>query len=92
VASTFEPEVVLLDLGMPRMDGCDTAREMRRQPWGARARLVAVTGWGQPEDRRATAEAGFDVHLVKPVDGTRLFQVLAGDSAVFDSNAAAGQG
>jgi CheY-like chemotaxis protein len=92
VASTFEPEVVLLDLGMPRMDGCDTAREMRRQPWGVRATLVAVTGWGQPEDRRATAEAGFDVHLVKPVDGTRLFQVLAGDRAVLDSNAAAGQG
>ena len=92
VASTFEPEVVLLDLGMPRMDGCDTAREMRRQPWGARATLVAVTGWGQPEDRRATSEAGFDVHLVKPVDGTRLVQVLAGDGAVLDSNAATGQG
>jgi len=87
VAAVFEPDVVLLDLGMPHMDGCDTARQMRREPWGTRATLVAVTGWGQPEDRVATANAGFDVHLVKPVDETQLFRVIVGDRAMLDGDA-----
>ncbi|MEQ1759663.1 MAG: ATP-binding protein [Vicinamibacterales bacterium] len=73
----FMPELVLLDLGMPRLNGYDTAREMRRRPWGSEATLVALTGWGQPEDRRDTADAGFDLHLVKPVGELRLAQLLA---------------
>ena len=76
VASDFQPDVVLLDLGMPGMDGFETARQIRRCDWGGRATLVAVTGWGQQRDRQRTADAGFDVHLVKPVNEVELFQVL----------------
>ena len=68
LASAFRPEVILMDMGMPRMDGYETARRFRPQPWGAGITLVAVTGWGQEEDRRKTREAGFDHHLVKPAD------------------------
>jgi CheY-like chemotaxis protein len=79
IAKTFRPEVVLLDLGMPRMDGYETARQIRRRPWGQRAILVAVTGWGQAQDRQRTADAGFDLHLVKPVSNSDLFQALVAD-------------
>jgi two-component system CheB/CheR fusion protein len=68
VAETARPDVVILDLGMPRMSGFEVARWLRRQPWGAGIRLLAVTGWGQEEDRRRSREAGFDTHLTKPVD------------------------
>lgn len=64
----FEPDIVLLDLGMPVMDGFEAAKLVRQTAWGRRAKLVAVTGWGQPSDRKRTADAGFDGHLVKPVD------------------------
>jgi signal transduction histidine kinase len=77
VASTFEPQVVLLDLGMPKMDGYETARRMRGEPWGKSAVLVAVTGWGQQQDRERTADAGFDLHLVKPVGEVELSRVMA---------------
>jgi signal transduction histidine kinase/ActR/RegA family two-component response regulator len=77
VAETFLPEIVLLDLGMPKMDGYETARRMRLSPWGKGAALIALTGWGQGQDRQRTAEVGFDVHLVKPVAEAELFQVLA---------------
>jgi signal transduction histidine kinase len=77
VAETFKPEVVLLDLGMPRLDGYAAAQQIRRRPWGRRATLVALTGWGQPQDRMRTAEAGFDVHLVKPVAEPDLLRALA---------------
>lgn len=70
------PDLVLLDLGMPGMSGHELARRLRRRV-GAQALLVAVTGWGQPEDRRRTAEAGFDAHLVKPVDADALLQMMA---------------
>jgi signal transduction histidine kinase len=76
VGKKFKPHVVLLDLGMPRLDGYDTARRIRSQPWGKRARLVALTGWGQQQDRDRTAEAGFDAHLVKPVTDVDLFHAL----------------
>jgi len=85
VGAAFEPEVVLLDLGMPVMDGLETARQMRQQPWGQRATLVAVTGWGQQRDRERTTEAGFDAHFVKPLTELDLLQVLAqrpGDTTV----------
>jgi signal transduction histidine kinase/CheY-like chemotaxis protein len=68
VGEAFEPDIVLLDLGMPKMDGYETAQQLRQTPWGSRARLVAVTGWGDASDRKKTAEAGFDGHFVKPVD------------------------
>jgi PAS domain S-box-containing protein len=68
LAERFQPEVVLLDLGMPRMSGFETARRMRALPAGAAMRLVAITGWGQERDRERTLEAGFDAHFVKPVD------------------------
>jgi signal transduction histidine kinase len=77
VARAFQPEVVLLDLGMPSMDGYETARHLRRLSWGKQARLIALTGWGQQQDRIRTAEAGFDVHLVKPVSEPDLFRAIA---------------
>jgi signal transduction histidine kinase len=77
MGETFQPQVVLLDLGMPRMDGYETARSMRRRQWGSRALIIAVTGWAQPYDRQKTSEAGFDAHLVKPVSEVELFQAIA---------------
>ena len=59
------------------MDGYETAREMRKRPWGKRATLIALTGWGQEQDRQRTAEAGFDRHLVKPVAELELFEALS---------------
>jgi signal transduction histidine kinase len=77
VATAFKPHIVLLDLGMPKMDGYETARNMRLRSWGKSATLIALTGWGQLQDRQRTSEAGFDVHLVKPVSESQLFQALA---------------
>jgi len=77
VAKTFKPDIVLLDLGMPKMDGYETARKMRQRAWGKYATLIALTGWGQQQDRQRTSEAGFDVHLVKPVSESQLFHALA---------------
>ncbi|MGZ5061132.1 MAG: hybrid sensor histidine kinase/response regulator [Usitatibacter sp.] len=74
---TFEPAVVLLDLGMPGMNGLEVARRMREDPVARQATLVALTGWGQREDRRRTTEAGFDYHLVKPADLGTLQSILA---------------
>ena len=61
---------------MPVIDGYATARLMREVPWGRSARIIAVSGWGQPEDRRRTAESGFDGHLLKPVDLNELLELL----------------
>lgn len=66
-AESVRPEVVLLDLGMPGMSGFDVARIIRKKPWGREMVLIALTGWGQEEDRRQTTAAGFDHHLTKPV-------------------------
>ena len=71
------PEVVLLDIGMPMLDGYEVARRIRAQPWGQRITLVALTGWGQDSDRRRSREAGFDSHLVKPLDLETLTDLLA---------------
>jgi PAS domain S-box-containing protein len=75
----FDAEVVLLDLGMPGMDGFEVARRIRELPGGRDVLLVALTGWGQDDDRRRTAEAGFDEHLTKPIDTERLAALLASD-------------
>ena len=76
VAEGFGPDVVLLDLGMPRLNGYDTARSMRAQPWGREIRLIALTGWGQPKDRHQSLAAGFNAHLVKPVGHEELVAAL----------------
>ena len=73
----LRPEVVLLDIGLPGMDGYDVARELRSLPGDPVRLLAAITGYGQPEDRRRSEEAGFDVHLTKPVDPDRLRELLA---------------
>jgi len=75
--SSPRPDVVLLDLGMPDMDGFEVASRIRKQPELVGIVLVALTGWGQPEDRRATRAAGFDLHLVKPVSPPELRDLIA---------------
>lgn len=75
-AETFRPDIVLLDLGMPKLNSYETTRRRRAEPWGEKAVLVALTGWRQEEDRRRTREAGFDYHLVKPVDPTELEKLI----------------
>jgi PAS domain S-box-containing protein len=72
-----QPEIVLLDIGMPMLDGYGVARRIRELPDGGDLLLVAMTGWGQEEDKRRTALAGFDHHLVKPVDPVKLEKLLA---------------
>jgi CheY-like chemotaxis protein len=69
---------VLLDLGMPKLNGYDTARQMREMPWGRDIAIVALTGWGQPADRDRTLAAGFNAHLVKPVHHHTLVETLYG--------------
>ena len=76
VAKTFDPEIVLLDIGMPKMDGYEVARQLRLRPSSRRVTLIALTGWGQQQDRDRTADAGFDAHLVKPVAEAQLFRAL----------------
>lgn len=76
VAATFRPEAVLLDIGMPKLHGYDTARRIRQEEWGKDIVLVAMTGWGREEDRQRAEEAGFDGHLVKPVQVAELRQLL----------------
>jgi PAS domain S-box-containing protein len=75
-AEKHRPEVMLLDIGMPDMNGHDVCRHVREQPWGKDIVTIALTGWGQEEDRRKSHEAGFDGHLVKPVDYNALQELL----------------
>ncbi len=77
VAAAFRPDLVLLDIGLPKLNGYDAARRMREQPWGKTMVLVALTGWGQREDRQKSSQAGFDDHIVKPVDHDALMKLLA---------------
>jgi PAS domain S-box-containing protein len=76
-AEKFVPDVVLLDLGMPKLNGYDACRRIRGQPWGKKMIIIALTGWGRDEDRERTREAGFDYHLVKPVRPMNLLEVIA---------------
>jgi CheY-like chemotaxis protein len=77
VAANFQPEIVLMDIGLPRLNGFDAARQIRDLPGGQAMVLVALTGWGQEGDRRRSREAGFDHHIVKPVDPVVLEELLA---------------
>ncbi len=81
VADAFRPSIVFLDIGMPGMNGVEVARKLRETAWGRSTRVVAVTGWGQEEDRQRTHAAGFDEHLVKPVDVAVLHRLLSGFQA-----------
>ena len=76
LAEELRPDVIVLDVGLPQMNGYEVAAAIRQKPWGERVRIIGVTGWGQAEDRRRTLAAGFDRHLVKPVDPEQLLQVI----------------
>jgi CheY-like chemotaxis protein len=76
--ATFQPDVVLMDIGLPKLNGYDAARRIREQQRGRDTVLVALTGWGQDEDRRRSREAGFDYHIVKRVDPVELQDLLRG--------------
>jgi CheY-like chemotaxis protein len=78
VAGEFQPDVILLDMGLPKLNGYNACRRIREQSEGTGVVLIAVTGWGQDADRRCSHEAGFDHHLVKPVDPQALLKMLAG--------------
>jgi CheY-like chemotaxis protein len=76
-AISYVPDVVLLDLGLPVRSGIEVARELRSLPGTAAIRLIAITGWGQPDDRARTRDAGFDEHLTKPIDPAQLVALLS---------------
>ena len=75
-AERSHPDVIVLDLAMPELDGYDAARKIREQPWGKQVVLIALTGWGQERDRHRTKEAGFDAHLTKPVKYEAILELL----------------
>jgi CheY-like chemotaxis protein len=76
VARAFEPEVIFMDIGMPRLNGLEAARRIRELPLATRPSIVALTGWGQAADRKRSEQAGIDEHLVKPVELTALHHLL----------------
>ena len=76
IAEEFKPQVVLLDIGMPGIDGYETARRLRARPWARATLLWAQTGWGQEDDKRRARDAGFDRHLVKPIDPDELNRLM----------------
>lgn len=75
-AASYQPDVVLLDIGLPKMSGYEVARRIREQSWGKEMKLVALTGWGQEEDKRRAKETGFDHYMVKPVEPVALEELL----------------
>lgn len=76
-AESFRPEVVLLDIGLPKLNGYEVAQRIRENGWGRSMFLIAVTGWGQDEDRQRSTEVGLNVHMVKPVEPATLEKLLA---------------
>jgi CheY-like chemotaxis protein len=82
LARTFRLDVILMDIGLPEMNGHETARRIRDQPGGKNILLIAVTGYGQEEDRRRSLDAGFDYHLVKPLNFAELKNKLSEVRAV----------
>ncbi len=81
VAAAFRPDVTLLDIGLPKLNGYDVCRRLRQEAWGKGMVLIALTGWGQEEDKRRSLAAGFDSHLVKPADPAALEKLLTGLTA-----------
>ncbi len=77
VAESFRPQIVLLDISMPGMSGYDAARAIRRAPWGADMVLIALTGWGRSTDLAQARAAGFDAHLLKPVEPEALIRTIS---------------
>jgi CheY-like chemotaxis protein len=76
-AEAFRPRVVLLDIGLPKLNGYEVAQRIRQEKWGESMFLVAVTGWGQDEDRQRSEDVGMNLHMVKPVEPAALDRVLA---------------
>jgi two-component system CheB/CheR fusion protein len=76
-AQQWQPDAIVLDIGLPGMSGLEVAAQLRQQPAFARLPLIALTGYGQEEDRRRSREAGFDLHLTKPVEPAKLLELLA---------------
>jgi CheY-like chemotaxis protein len=76
VGATFLPHVVLMDITMPNMDGYEAARRLRAEPWGKSVVLIALTGWGRKTDIEAASNAGFDGHLLKPVEAEALLRLI----------------
>lgn len=76
VAAAFQPDVILMDIGMPALNGYQAARRIREQPWSEKTKIIALTGWGQESDRLQSKEAGCDGHLVKPVEMAQLIKIL----------------
>jgi CheY-like chemotaxis protein len=72
----FRPDVAFLDIGMPRLSGYEVAEAVRAEPWGRDVKLIAVTGWGQADDKVRARSAGFDQHLVKPIDPSDVDRLL----------------
>ena len=85
-AAAFQPEVALLDIGMPGINGYEAARRIRQHPWGEKMVLIAVTGWGQEEDKQQAKEAGFDHHLTKPIDTADLERLLASEARALSNS------
>lgn len=77
IAEAFRPDVILLDIGLPDIDGYEVAARIRQQPWSRSTTLIAVTGWGREKDRELAASNGFDHHLIKPVELDALVSLLA---------------
>jgi CheY-like chemotaxis protein len=76
-AGDFRPDIAMLDIGLPKLDGYAVAEAIRREPWGGNILLLALTGWGQNDDKRRALEAGFDHHLTKPVDLDQVNALIA---------------
>jgi CheY-like chemotaxis protein len=77
LAARIKPDIAVLDIGMPGLSGYEVAKRIRCEPWGVRMTLIAVTGWGQEEDKREALAVGFDFHVTKPMDPTQLEAIFA---------------
>jgi CheY-like chemotaxis protein len=82
LAAQHRPSIAILDIGMPGMSGYEVATRIRDDPWGAGIQLIAVTGWGQDEDKRKALDAGFDHHLTKPIDPDELQRLMTPAPAI----------
>jgi PAS domain S-box-containing protein len=77
LANSFRPDIAVLDIGMPELNGYEVARQLRREPWGRAMKLIALTGWGQESDKRRAIDAGFDLHFTKPIDIAQMQALIA---------------